>query len=553
MTPGQTPVPDTAPQGAAEETAAGPSTSPPAPSGLLSVAALSSTRVLSLALGVAGGTLSAAYFGAGVAKDCYIVAQTIPALLGTIAIAGLYTSLMVALADVGRREGVRGQIALIGGTLRQLSLVLIPLALVATFFPRPFLALVAPGFGPEQIALSGRMLSITMFAMIASVYFAVVRALYNARHQFGVPGLVYLLVGAVSLATLVLFVRPWGIFALALGPLFGGVLAAGVLGLLAGRLLRDPAGFVPESTGPKTPARGRARLWADFVPMSIGANFGQVNLMIDNAFASFLPPGNITQLGFASVIVSNAELLAIFSLAEVAFSRLTAASLRATAALEEEVRLNLRSMILMTAPIAAGCLVFGTPLARLLFERGQFGPDATAAVARILACFAPEVLFMGFFAIFWRTLAALRRTWTMVWTSLGAMAANAVLDAILMRRFGSSGIALATSIVTMLFAVVLGILVRRNGVRLLAPGDALYGVRVVVSAVIMAAAVGGWTMAFEGTADLSSEPARLLETGGGLALGALVYAAMLHLLGIRVVTEVLGRMARATGGWGRGR
>jgi putative peptidoglycan lipid II flippase len=553
MTPTQGPAtgPDT--QGPSGDRLPGPSGAAPAPSAFLSVAALSSTRVVSLALGVLGGTLSAAYFGTSVAKDCYIVAQTIPQLLGTITIAGLYTSLMVSLAEVGRREGVRGQRALIGATLRQLCVALVPLALVATFFPGPFLVLVAPGFGPDQIALSGQMLSMTMFAMIASVFFAVIRALYNARHQFGVPGLVYLLVGAVSLATLVLLVGRWGIFALAVGPLFGGVAAAAVLGLAMGRLLKDPDGFVPRPAGAEAKEMRRLRFWSDFVPMSIGANFGQVNLMVDNAFASFLPSGTITQLGFASVIVSNAELLAIFSLAEVAFSRLTSAALRATAALEQEVRLNLRSMVLLTAPITAGCLVFGTPLARLLFERGQFGPDATAGVARILACFAPEMLFMGFFAIFWRTLAALRRTWTMVWTSLGAMALNAVLDAILMRRLGSVGIALATSLVTTVFALVLGFLVRRRGVRLFAPGDALYYVRVLLSAAVMGAAVYGWTMAFEGASDLGGEPARLLETGGGLALGALVYAVMLHLLGIPVVKEVLERVARLTAGQGRER
>jgi len=250
--------------------------------------------------------------------------------------------------------------------------------------------------------------------------------------------------------------------------------------------------------------------------------------------------------------LSNAELLTIFSLAEVAFPRLTAASLRGVTALDEELRLNLRSMLLMTAPISAGLLCFGTPLARVLFERGQFDSDATTAVATILACFAPEMFCMGFFALFWRTLAARRRMRALLWTSVGAMVLNAVLDNVLMRLFGSNGIALATSSVTTLFAVFLGLLVRREGVRLLAPGDAPYALRVVGSAAVMGGAVLGWSTAFERFFDLQREATRLIESGGGLVLGASVYALMLHVLGIRVVPEVLGRMARAAQGWRRG-
>jgi putative peptidoglycan lipid II flippase len=286
--------------------------------------------------------------------------------------------------------------------------------------------------------------------------------------------------------------------------------------------------------------------------MSIGANFGQLNLAVDNAFASFLPTGSITQLGFASVILSNAELLTIFSLAEVAFARLTAAVQKGGTALEEELRLNLRSMLLLTAPISAGCLVFGVPLSRLLFERGQFDAGATAGVARILACFAPEMLFMGFFALFWRVLAARRRTRALVAISLGAIGLNSVLDYVLMRPFGSSGIALATSGVTTLFAVLMGLQLRREGVRLIAPGDGRYVLCVAGAAAIMAATVWGWATACESLLDPQSETVRLVETGGGLLLGALVYAGVLHAFGVRMVAETLGRMSRSASGWWRG-
>jgi len=147
------------------------------PSAFLSAAAVSFTRGLLMALTLAYGVLSAAYFGAGVAKDCYLVAQTLPSLLSTVLMSGVYGLVLVALAEIGPSEGIAGQLRLVRTTLRQLGFVLIPLCVAATLFPRLVITLIAPGFGPDQQTLSGHLLPFTLFAMVGTVGFAVFRAL----------------------------------------------------------------------------------------------------------------------------------------------------------------------------------------------------------------------------------------------------------------------------------------------------------------------------------------------------------------------------------------
>src|SRR5439155_26906358 len=185
---------------------------------------------------------------------------------------------------------------------------------------------------------------------------------------------------------LVLVVHRIGIYTLALGPLVGAVLAVGLLSLAAARMLRDPAGFSPRAGAAALEADHRRNFWVAFLPMSLAANTGSINLLVDNAFASFLPSGSITTLGFAYVITSNAELLTTLSLAEVLFPRLAAAAQAGRGELGETLRLRQRHMLIVTAPLCAGALTFGTPLARLLFERGAFPPESTGMVARLLAC-----------------------------------------------------------------------------------------------------------------------------------------------------------------------
>src|SRR6058998_1020061 len=114
-----------------------------------------------------------------------------------------------------------------------------------------------------------------MFTMVGTVGFAVFRAFCNSRHHFALPGFINLLVGATAIVTLVLLVGRIGIFAQAIGQLLGALLALLALGAAALLVLKDPPGFAPKPSG-SAPRKSRG-LWRDFLPMSVGANFGQVN------------------------------------------------------------------------------------------------------------------------------------------------------------------------------------------------------------------------------------------------------------------------------------
>ncbi|PYT16182.1 MAG: hypothetical protein DMF51_05290, partial [Acidobacteria bacterium] len=112
--------------------------------------------------------------------------------------------------------------------------------------------------------------------------------------------------------------------------------------------------------------------------------------------------------------------------------------------------------------------------------------------------------------------------------------------------------ALSTSSVTAVFALILGIRVRREDLRVFGPGDWSFIFRVLAAAAITGAAVFAWSCAFERGFDLGTEAARLCEVAGGMALAALLYSAALQLQGIRAVPEALGRLMRTATDWRRG-
>jgi len=103
-----------------------------------------------------------------------------------------------------------------------------------------------------------------------------------------------------------------------------------------------------------------------------------------------------------------------------------------------------------------------------------------------------------------------------------------------------------------MFAVILGALVHREGLRVFSNGDWSFILRVLAGAAIMGAAVFAWSLAFERGVDVGAEPARLFEFVGGLTLGALVYSVALQLQGIRAIPDALGRLSRMVIEWRRG-
>lgn len=502
-------------------------------------------RIVSTILVLLLGVLSAKYFGATAAKDCYLVAQTIPSLITMLLAGGVYTSLLVTLVEIGRREGIAGQVAFARRAALDLSLALATFMLVAILIPREVVRLLAPGFGEDRLDLSARLLPMTTATALVAVILIIVRCVFQTRSQFVLPSFLYSVIPLVSLLGLVALVHRAGIFALAIGPLLGNVLAVVLLACLIRPILRDPDGFVPNPGTRADHSSWRRQFWYALLPMSLGANFGQINLLVDNAFASYLPAGEITLLGFAFVIVSNTELLTTLSLAEVAFPRLAAAALRGPEALMETLQWSLRHMILVTTPLGTGALVFGYPLVRLLFERGEFGPDSTRGVARLLACYSMEIIFMGYLVLFSRVLFARKRLAIVAWTSAAAILANAVLDYLLMKPFGVNGIALATTLVALLHVLILAPLVRREVSAIRWPGDTLFLGKVLASAAIMGGLVLAWSHVFERSFDVSLEAARLVEVLVGLSLGGVCYVGLLHLLRIEEARSILRRLLQS--------
>ncbi|MDR7420232.1 MAG: murein biosynthesis integral membrane protein MurJ [Armatimonadota bacterium] len=411
---------------------------------------LAAATVASRMLGLVREIVVAALFGASDAKAAYVIGYYVPFFVQRLLLGGTLSIVFIpTLADVMARRD-EAELRTVTTQLFSAVVVIGILMVVAGQVVAPWLVPVAaPGFvaNPAQLDLTislTRLNFVSMFFLAASVF---ATAYLQARSLFTAPAIAPLVFNVLTiLGTL------W------LGPRLGitGLAVAWIIGTAAQFFAQAPAlraagfryGLTLRWTHPAM--RTVARL---AVPAMLGLAIVEINAYVGRFFASLLPtvPGvnAVAALDYAySIAQAPVGILAI-SVATVLFpgmSQLAAAGDRE--ALGRTTSVGLRSVLFLMLPVSAGLMLFATPVVRLLFERGEFDPGATVAVAACLIAYAAALVPMAAYYVITRTYYALHNMRTPVATGAGMVVLNALLAAVLMWVLGVAGIAAATSIVS---------------------------------------------------------------------------------------------------------
>ena len=90
----------------------------------------------------------------------------------------------------------------------------------------------------------------------------------------------------------------------------------------------------------------------------------------------------------------------------------------------DTVSLGLRQIAFLLVPAGVASAVLAEPIVRLLYQRGEFGPDQTPVVAGALAAFSLGLVFNGMMLMLNRGFFSLQPPWTPTWVALGTLVAE---------------------------------------------------------------------------------------------------------------------------------
>lgn len=506
---------------------------------LRSVATVGGYTAVSRVLGFVREVLTAAFLGAGPVADAFVVALRLPNLFRALFAEGAFSAAFVPLfARELQAHGREQAVAFARQAHSALLLVLLPFTALLILFMPGVMALLAPGMRdePATFALTvefGRIaFPYLLFISLTSLYGGVLNSIDRFAHVAATPILLNLaLIGAVLGLTPFL---PNSGYAASIGVAIAGLLQW--LWLLVA-CARD--GVTLSLVRPRWTERV-ARLVKLATPVAIGGGVQQISTMLDVVWASLLPVGTISALFYADRLAQLP--LGVVGIAiGTALLPLLARQLRAgerQAAMANQNR-AIEVGLLLGLPAAAALWLLAEPLTRVLFQRGQFGPDDTWRTSGALAAFAVglpafvlvKALTPGFFAR--------EDTRSPLYIATAAIVVNVVLNVVFL--YGTAlahvGIALASSLSGWLNAFLLAVVLRRR--RQWVPDHRLMArtIRLVIATAAMSGAL--W-LGMRVLAALLTRPDLLgaVVLLGLCALGAAIYGVAGALLGIIRLSEL---------------
>jgi putative peptidoglycan lipid II flippase len=200
-----------------------------------------------------------------------------------------------------------------------------------------------------------------------------------------------------------------------------------------------------------------------------------------------------------------------------------------------------RVMLLLALPATVGLALLRVPLVRVLYERGSFDATSTQMVAWALLWYALGLIGHSLVEVLSRAFYAMHDTKTPVLVGVVAMTGNILLSFVFSRLFAQigwlplGGLALANTAATAVESLALISIMRRRlhgleGRQILQTGGLA-----LAASMVMGLALFSWMFLF---GDMN----KFLVLAIGVALGVVVYAAMLWLLKVPEADTILRRI-----------
>lgn len=217
---------------------------------------------------------------------------------------------------------------------------------------------------------------------------------------------------------------------------------------------------------PVTPIRaaGVGRFFSQYLPLVAAAVFMQLVTPVSTVMASALPEGSVAALGLGSKVVLFATGLLVAAIASVVlpYFSLYMAQNRLLDA-RRELSFLLLAGTVISIPVTVVLHLLSEPFIRLAFEGGAFGTAEVSLVSRVMAYGILQLPFFVINVLLLKFAIATRHSGRVMLAAGIGLAANILLNLVLMSWLGAPGIALSMTLATAAAAGVMLLLFCRLG------------------------------------------------------------------------------------------
>ena len=479
---------------------------------------------LSRVAGLAREVVASSYFGTSGPFSAFTFAFQVPNLVRSLvadaALSAAFVPVFTELLEKGRkREAFQLASTFVVLIIAALSTICVFFVLMAPVIMPP---LTGDDFTPALDELMVGLSQVLFPIVLLLGLNGLVVGILNAYDHFTIPALSPLVWNFVIIGVLVVlkpyFEGPNEMYAYAIGVL-AGTLVQLVMCLPVLRRLE----FEFEWSVNFRDERVRQVLVL-MLPITLSLGLINFNLFINSALGSTVSEAVPRAIDAAFRLYMLPQGMFSVAVATVLFPALARlASRRDFDGLRKLTGTGTRQIFLLLIPASACTLVLAEPITRLVYERGEFGPDSTDIVAEALFWFSFSMPFAGVNLLLTRTFFSLQRPWLPTGLGAATLVINIVVALALVGPFGTGGIVFATAVASAAMTAGQVYYLRRILGGRLEGGETA---RAVARILLAAAALGvAAYLVWRGLDELlgRSLPAQIASVGGGLAAGIAVY------------------------------
>jgi UDP-N-acetylglucosamine--N-acetylmuramyl-(pentapeptide) pyrophosphoryl-undecaprenol N-acetylglucosamine transferase len=408
----------------------------------------------------------AAYFGTTRAMDIYAIGMTIANLMRRIVAENALENAFLPIFSrlfhrTSRKKTWDAASSIINFTLL-VSLILTALLLVFTpliintFFPK----IVREGFGESAIQLTRIVVPYLFIVTIA----AVMATYLKAFNRFGLAETSAISFSVGVILGIVLLHSATGIYSLGYGVLLGGILHVLFLMPFTVKIFRTKAIQFSYKPVINFDSSYNRKYYSQLGPISIDVILAKVNEIVGKVLAGNLFEGAISVLHYSLIIFQlpfavvsqaiNSVILRDFSEHLALFDKRKARHLFLD---------GIKTNLFLLTPISVLLIVLAQPIVSVLFQRGQFGEEAVVNTAYALQFYALGLVGWGIHSLTVRIFSARIDIKTSMILNAFMLLVNVGLSILLVNTsLTFAGLALATSISFLLFAVIRVIVLKKK-------------------------------------------------------------------------------------------
>jgi putative peptidoglycan lipid II flippase len=394
--------------------------------------------------------LIASRFGSGMETDTFFVAMTATSLITGFISNAISTTFIPVLSEIELKEGNKGKIKHCNNMINIVFVISIILVVIGWFASPIIVKLLAKGFEGEQFDLTVRLTKIGLPMILFSGFIGVFTGYLQSEQRFtstaagGVP------FNFVYISFLLFLANKFGI---------KGLMVVSVISVASQFIIQIPE---VRHSGYKymfifdLKDRYITKVVLLSLPVFVGVAINDLNSIIDRTLASSLASGSISALNYAHKL--NGLILGVFisAITTVIFPMLAKESTSENYnSLKKIMGYGINIILLITIPATVGLIILANPIVEIAFERGAFDSTATLMTSQALIFYSIGLIGMSLQLLFTRVFYSIQDTITPMINGTIAVGINIVLNLILVRFMGHSGLALATSIASIIATLLL--------------------------------------------------------------------------------------------------